>query len=665
MLIYRMLSVFIVFFSLTTEWIGGIMSQSLAAQDLQKKTSSEECLLIPRRLLFGNPEKASPRLSPNGHYLAYLAPNEKQVLNVWVRNLLNPQEADRVVTIDNKRGIQQFIWQQDSRHILYIQDRDGDENWHLYQVSIDQPQEPHLLTPYEGARVDLLAHEPNHPERLLIQHNHRNKSEFDIYEINLKTGETTLKMLNLGGVFSWGVDNDLNIRTALSYNKEGETVLRARESDDSDWKELVKLSPQEIGGAVVGFSPDNTKFHMVSSLGGNTARLLEVDLKTGKRRLILEDPMYDLSDVLYHPTRHTLEAVGIEKDRYHLSLLDPSLKGDFETIETLLPGIFKIVSRDRDNQKWIIASVSDVRPAHFYLYDRVTRKALFLFTPQPELEKYTLSSMQPISFKACDGMTLHGYLTLPAGLAPSKLPTVLLVHGGPWTRDAWGLSPAVQWLANRGYAVLQINYRGSTGYGKAYLNAGNREWAGKMHQDLLDGKAWMIEKGYADPSKVAIYGGSYGGYAALVGLSFTPDEFCCGVDIVGPSNLITLLKTIPPYWGPLKAQMDKRLGSLEDEEFLKARSPLFKAHQIQKPLLIGQGANDPRVKQAESDQIVQLMRDKGLPVEYLLFKDEGHGFVRPENRLKFYTAAEEFLARYLGGKMEAASKEEEWKTLRQ
>jgi dipeptidyl aminopeptidase/acylaminoacyl peptidase len=301
----------------------------------------------------------------------------------------------------------------------------------------------------------------------------------------------------------------------------------------------------------------------------------------------------------------------------------------------------------------------DDGPVPFYVYDRTSRKAAFLFSNRPAQEKYRLAKMQPISFQARDGLKVHGYLTLPVGLEPKNLPLVLNVHGGPWGRDTWGLDNEAQWLANRGYAVLQINFRGSTGYGKAFVNAGDREWAGKMHADLIDGKNWAVKLGYADPKKVCIMGGSYGGYATLVGLTFTPDEFACGVDVVGPSNLVTLLSTIPPYWAPIKSLFKKRVGDLETEQdFLKARSPLFKADQIKVPLLIGQGANDPRVKQAESDQIVAAMRKNGKLVEYIVFPDEGHGFARPENRLIFYAAAEPFLAKCLGGRAEPPSDKE-------
>jgi dipeptidyl aminopeptidase/acylaminoacyl peptidase len=323
---------------------------------------------------------------------------------------------------------------------------------------------------------------------------------------------------------------------------------------------------------------------------------------------------------------------------------------------------FGIVSRDKADKTWLVAYTMDDGPVYWYAYERATKRAELLFSNQPKLEGAKLAKMQAVSFKAKDGMTIHGYLTLPVGVAAKDLPLIVNVHGGPWARDNWGYRPEVQWMANRGYAVLQVNFRGSTGYGKAYLNAGDKEWGRKMHQDLLDGRDWVVKQGIADPKKVAIYGGSYGGYATLAGLAFTPTEFTCGVDIVGPSNLGTLLASIPPYWAPMKAMFTKRMG--DTEAILTERSPLYKAGDIVRPLLIAQGANDPRVKQAESDQIVAAMRKNGQTVDYLLFPDEGHGFARPENRMKFYAAAEAFLAKHLGGRVEAPSDAEKWDALK-
>ncbi|MBA2367777.1 MAG: S9 family peptidase [Candidatus Protochlamydia sp.] len=619
--------------------------------------------LIPRRLLFGNPEKASPRLSPDGKQLAFLAPDENNVLNVWLReDKTVPKE--KLITKDKKRGIRSFLWQYDLEHILYLQDKEGDENWHIYQTHIDTGTTKDL-TPYEGVCASILDYDHRFPNRMLILMNLRNPALFDVYTLNLDTGKTDLETENDREVFEWVVDRNLEVRMALSYNQDGSTLIRIRENKTSPWKEFMTLDPHETGGSVVGFTPDNRSIYLISSVDGDTARLLEVDAATGKRKLIIEDKQFDLSTVMLDPVDHHLEAVGFDKEKFEWIILDSKLKGDFDHLSEKLKGSFKIASKDIANQHWIVASFSDLRPIHYYSYHRQTKTLTFLFSTQPEMERYALSSMVPVSFAARDGMKLFSYLTLPAGLPGKKLPLILLVHGGPWARDSWGLNSTVQWFANRGYAVLQINFRGSTGYGKNYLNAGNRQWADKMRTDLLDGKDWAVQNEFADPKKVAIYGGSYGGYATLAALAFTPDEFCCGVDIVGPSNITTLLQTIPPYWLPLKAQTDRRLGDLEkDAEFLREISPLHKAHLIKRPLLIAQGANDPRVKQAESDQIVQAMRQNQLPVEYLLFPDEGHGFARPENRLKFMAAAEAFLTKYLDGRNEPPSQDENWESLR-
>ena len=369
--------------------------------------------------------------------------------------------------------------------------------------------------------------------------------------------------------------------------------------------------------------------------------------------MIAEDKQYDLSGVFAQRKTNKPLAVSFTRARTEWKVLDDSVKADFEALAKVQRGDFTIVSRTLDDQTWLVAYTSDDGPTALPRLRPQGEEGRVPVHHPAEAGEGKLAQMEPVEYKAQDGLTIHGYLTKPVGVEPKNLPTVLLVHGGPWARDTWGYSPMAQWLANRGYAVLQVNFRGSTGYGKEFLNAGNREWAGKMHQDLIDGVNWIVKQGVADPKKVAIVGGSYGGYATLVGLTFTPDVFACGVDIVGPSNIVTLLKTIPPYWAPMKALFTKRVGDLEkDEEFLNQRSPLYRADQITKPLLIGQGANDPRVKQAESDQIVKAMRDKKKEVQYVVYPDEGHGFARPENRLHFFAISEEFLAKHLGGRAE-------------
>jgi len=393
----------------------------------------------------------------------------------------------------------------------------------------------------------------------------------------------------------------------------------------------------------------------------NTARLLEVDIESGESRVIAEDPQYDVSTAMEHPRTRNLQAVAFVRAKTEWRILDDSIRGDFEKLAQASDAEFQVVSRDLDDRIWIVAYISDdVSPA-YHVYRRGADAPDFLFAQYPELADYTLADMRPLEIATRDGLTMHGYITMPAGVV-SQAPMVLLVHGGPWVRDVWGYNPLVQWLANRGLGVLQVNYRGSTGYGKAFLNAGDREWGAKMHDDLLDAKKWAIDSGYADPNRFGIMGGSYGGYAVLAALAFTPDEFTCGVDIVGPSSLLTLLRTIPPYWEPMRAMFDKRVGNIDtEEEFLKSRSPLFAADRIRAPLLIGQGANDPRVKKQESDQIVKAMRSHALPVEYIVFPDEGHGFARPENSLRFWAATEGFLAKYLGGRAEPPTPEEDWK----
>lgn len=642
---------------------GSFLAMSMPLLNAEEKSSlSHQASLIPRQYLFGNPEKTSAKLSPDGTKLAYLSPDSENVLNVWVRDLQQPGK-DRQITTDKKRGIRQYLWQFNQEYILYVQDKDGDENWHLYQTHLDT-QVNKDLTPYEGVKASILSVDSHFPHEILIEMNKRDCTCFDVYRLNLQTGQMSLEVENPGDVFHWIADHQLQVRVAQSYTPDGSTLIRTREDAKSPWRDWLKVDPQEVA-EVQGFSADNQFIYLMTSLEGNTTRLLKAHMATGERAVIAEDPHYDLSTLFMHPTNYTLEAVEVERERSDWIVLDPKLKSDFDYLAQQFKNPFFLTSRDLSNQNWIIVSQSDQRPSHFYFYRRPTKKLEFLFSTQPALERYQLNSMQPIRFQARDGMTLHGYLTLPAHQEPHRLPAVLLVHGGPWSRDSWGLQPMTQWLANRGYAVLQINFRGSTGYGKNYLNAGNREWANKMHHDLLDGKEWLVNQGYADANKVAIAGGSYGGYAALVGLTFTPDAFCCGIDLVGPSNLMTLLQTLPPYWNSFKSIMNLRVGNLETEaEFLKSRSPLFKADQIKKPLLIAQGANDPRVKQAESDQIVSAMREKQLPVEYLLFIDEGHGFARPENRLKFYAATEAFLAKHLGGRCEPPSPQENWEGLK-
>jgi dipeptidyl aminopeptidase/acylaminoacyl peptidase len=450
------------------------------------------------------------------------------------------------------------------------------------------------------------------------------------------------------------------VRAASATTKEGGTELRMRDAPKAPWKPLITVGLEE-NLDFVDFTEDGRSIVIQSSINADTTRLLEKSLKSGAERVLGYSEKSDVTGVLGYPTRHGVRAAAFDVDgRIGWTPVEPSMKGDLEALKNGLAGDFNVVSMDAADAKWIVAESRDLGPQRFWSYERKTKKLELLFSAQPKLEGLPLAAMKPFVITARDGLALPAYLSLPPGKAPKALPMVLLVHGGPWGRDTWGQNSTAQWLANRGYAVLQVNFRSSTGFGKKFLNAGNRQWGLAMHDDLLDALAWAVKEGVADPKKVAIMGGSYGGYATLAGLTFTPDTFACGVDIVGPSNIFTLLATIPPYWAAFRRQLVMRIGdpdNAQDKDMLTRASPLFSADKIKVPLLIGQGANDPRVKPSESEQIVSAMEKNGLPVTYVLYPDEGHGFARPENRIDFFARAEGFLSKCLGGRAEPLPKE--------
>lgn len=615
-----------------------------------QQSKTEVSPLIEREILFGNPEKTSPKLSPDGKYLAYIAPDENNVLQVQLRTV--GQADDRQLTADKKRGIRIFLWTYSGEELIYLQDTDGDENWHLFLVNI-QSNLVRDLTPFQGVQAYPIALDRNFPNQILVGMNIRDRSKHDVYRINLKNGAVEFDTDNPGNIVGWTADAQFQVRAATATTADGGSELLWRETADKSWESLRSWGPDDEGGALM-FSENGEILYIIGNHNANAERLIALDLETKQETDLASDPEYDVGGIVVHPTKREIQAVSFYKDKQEWQILDQSIAEDFEAIGKFRPGEFDLTSRNLADTTWLVAYMTDDGPVYYYAFDRASKTCTFLFSNQPKLEGLPLSSMEPISYTARDGLTIHGYLTKPVGVA-TPVPTVLLVHGGPWGRDTWGYDSEAQWLSNRGYAVLQINFRGSAGYGKAFLNAGNREWAGKMHDDLLDGVNWLVETGISQQDKIAIMGGSYGGYAALVGVTFTPDVFACAVDIVGPSNLITMMETIPPYWEALKAMEYHRIGNLNTEpEFLKSRSPLFFVDLIQKPLLIAQGANDPRVKKAESEQIVNAMKQAGKPVEYVLYTDEGHGFARPENRLHFYAIAEEFLAKYLGGRFEPA-----------
>lgn len=610
--------------------------------------------LIPRATLFGNPQRSRPRLSPDGKYLAYIAPDANNVLQVWLQD---PGSSDRQLTQDKKRGIRVFFWTYQENRLIYLQDADGDENFHLYLVDIVTGM-VRDLTPFEGVKANPVDLDPDFPDVALVSLNLQDQQKFDVYRINLTTGAVEFNTENPGNIVGWTADAQFQIRAATAATADGGSELLYRANPEAAWESLRRWGPDDEGGAI-GFSKDGNTLYVVGTHDANARRFIALDLTTRTETIVAENSQYDVGNIETHPTERTIQAVSFYKDKEEWTILDDSIRLDFEAIAQVRPGQFSIGSRTLADDQWLVTYLTDDGPVYYYQYDRASKSATFLFSNQPELEDLALAAMEPIEYQARDGLTIHGYLTLPIGIEAKDLPTVLFVHGGPWARDIWGLNPPVQWLANRGYAVLQVNFRGSTGYGKEFLNAGNRQWGKTMHDDLIDAVDWICNKGIADRTKVAIMGGSYGGYATLAGLTFTPDVFACGVDIVGPSNLLTLIRSVPPYWRPMMAIFAHRIGNVEtEEEMLKERSPLFFVDRIKKPLLIGQGANDPRVKEAESEQIVEAMREAEKPVEYVLYTDEGHGFARPENRLHFYGIVEEFLAKYIGGRAEPAAEVE-------
>lgn len=609
--------------------------------------------LIPRDVLFGNPERMGPQISPDGKYLAYIAPDDKNVLQVWMRTV--GEQDDRKLTADKKRGIRAYFWTYDGEQLIYLQDADGDENWHLYAVNV-KSNVVRDITPFQGIQARMVGLDPNFPHEALVGMNLNDARKHDVYRVNLRNGAVEFDTENPGNVLSWTTDPNFQVRAAMATTPDGGRDLMLRDAVDQPWRTVRHWSADDEGYAVE-FSVDNKTLYLVANHDANANRLLALDLATGAETVVAEDPQYDVGGLFVHPVTRIIQAVSFYRETLHWQVLDESIAADFDALAQVRRGEFRVGNRNLADDTWLVSYLTDDGPVYYYAYDRHTKTSTMLFSHQPKLEGLPLTQMKPISYTARDGLTIHGYLTVPVGVSAENLPTVLLVHGGPWGRDTWGFDPEAQWLANRGYAVLQVNFRGSTGYGKQFVNAGNREWAGKMHDDLIDGVNWIIREGIANPQRIAIMGGSYGGYATLVGLTFTPDVFACGVDIVGPSNIITLIKSIPPYWTPILWLFKHRIGDVEtEEEFLKSRSPLFFADRIKVPLLIGQGANDPRVKQAESEQIVEAVRNAGKPVTYVLYTDEGHGFARPENRLHFYAKAEEFLAKHLGGQFEPMEK---------
>ncbi len=637
---------------------GVLLNTAVFGGDPVPTPTGQETGLLPRSLFFGNPDRSSVEISPDGKHISFLAP-VNGVMNVWVGPIEHPGSA-KPVTQDTKRGIRQYFWAFTSQQVLFLQDEGGNENVHLFRVNLAD-HDIKDLTPEKNIRVRMNGISHRHPNEILIGLNDRNPAYHDVYRVNLSTGEKTLELKNdefAGFIY----DDDYKLRLSMKMKPDGTTLYS--QPDGDGWKEFLSIATDDsMTTRPAGFDKSGQVMYLIDSRNRDTGAFTTMDLKTGKQTVIAEDATCDAGDVMTHPTEDTIQAINFTYERSKWTFLDPVVKADFEVLGKVADGEVSVTSRTLDDKIWIVAFLMDNGPVRYYRYDRADKKATFLFTNRKALEGVPLQKMQSRVIKSRDGLDLVSYLTLPAGvdrenkgIASQPVPMVLLVHGGPWGRDDWGMNSLHQFYANRGYAVLSVNFRGSTGFGKKFVNAGNLEWAGKMHDDLIDAVDWAIKEKIAIPEKVAIIGGSYGGYATLVGLTFTPDKFACGVDIVGPSNIVTLLSTIPPYWAPLVQMFKDRVGDHTSEagkQFLADRSPLTHVDRIKKPLLIAQGANDPRVKQSESDQIVKAMTEKKIPVSYVLFPDEGHGFQRPTNSLAFNAVTEAFLAKHLGGRYEA------------
>ena len=639
---------------------GGKADDSVAAAPSAAAPASlEQVELIPRDALFGNPERANVQLSPDGKYLSWVAPLDG-TLNVWVAPA-GDLAAAKAVTRDTARGIRSYFWSYRPDTLLYLRDSGGDEDFHLYAVDLTSGQSRDL-TPFEKTTAQVVGVSDRHPGTVLVGMNDRDPQWHDLYRVDLASGERSLVEQNTHRIGEYVADADYVLRYATRSRPDGGLDLLRRAGER--WEQYDEI-PFEDGMTTgfAGLTKDGGTLYMRDSRGRNTNALFAVDTATGEKTLVHEDPRVDVGGALADPATGKVQAVAANYLREQWAVVDDAIEADLARLDAIGPGEASINTRTLDDKTWIVAYSAAESPVEYYRYDRDGKgggELTRMFSGRPALEGKPLVPMWPQELRSRDGKTLVSYLTLPPhadangdGKADRPVPMVLLVHGGPWARDAYGYSSYDQWLANRGYAVLSVNFRGSTGFGKEFTNAGDGEWAGKMHDDLIDAVQWAVAEGVTTQDKVAIMGGSYGGYATLVGLTFTPDAFACGVDIVGPANLNTLLSTVPPYWASFYKQLVRRMGDPETEEgkaWLTERSPLTRVDAISKPLLIGQGANDPRVKQDESDQIVNAMTAKNIPVTYVLFPDEGHGFARPENNKAFNAVAEGFLAQCLGGR---------------
>ena len=642
-----------------------LMSGCIDRNSIGVQTTSDNTSLIPREIvLFSNRDREDVQLSPDGSRISFCAP-VNGVPNLWVGPAKDPGAA-KPVTNYTRRSIGANEWAYTNRHILYIQDENGDGNYRIYCLNLSSGDVKNL-TPMRGVRAQILAKSPKYPQEIMIGLNDRDPQYYDIYRLNIETGNMTLIMkndrfqINQKNGPRVGIDGDYRIRFASKITPVG-GIERFELMDNGSWRLFSKTSPGEIF-EIFGFNRTGETAYFWDDRNRSTLALVAIDLKSGDKTVVAQDPRVDLWDYfIIHPKEKTVQAVSFNYERMYWQAIDPGLAKDLEYLSTVTDGDFRVVSQTLDNEAWIVAYVMDDGPMRYYYYDRKDGTARLLFTSNRELEGWPLAKMHPAVIRSRDGLDLVSYYTLPLksdpdgdGIPDAPLPMVLNVHGGPWGRDEWGYSFEHQWLANRGYAVLSINFRGSTGFGKNFTNAGNYEWGRKMQDDLIDGVNWAVQKGIADPDRIAIMGASYGGYATLAALTFTPEVFVCGVDESGISDMKTWIESMPSYDQRKSSMLASRLGAPQTEEgsiMLFERSPINHVDRIMRPLLITQGANDPVTPRDHSDRIVSAMQEKNLSVTYLLYPDEGHGLGRRDNIMLNYAVIEAFLAKHLGGRYE-------------
>jgi len=631
-----------------------------------KEKSAMSVPLIPREVLFGNPERALVRISPNGQYLSFCS-NLNGVQNIFITKTDTPANSTPI-TEDNGRGIRRYFWLYDNQHIVYLKDDGGDENWRIHVVDVTTHHDQ-IFTP-EKVNAYIYHVSDKFPDEILIGLNDRDTAYHDVYRLNIRTGEKTLILQNNQEFRDFVFDDDYKLRFASVTKGDGSTqcfkALPTEEPRKYNWESFMEYGIEDVyTTGLLGITRDGSLLYMTDSRGRDLNVLKEINLKTNTETVLAEAKKAEIEGIMASPITGTIQAYSTNYLRTEWAYFDKNLETHLQYIKKTLSGEVGIISRTSDDGIWVIADMKDDGPIGYYLYNTSQQKLTFLFYHRDALNAHALAKMEGVVIQARDGLEMPCYITKPSNTKGGPTPLVLVIHGGPWARDHWGYNPEAQWLANRGYAVLQVNYRGSTGFGKAFTSKGNLEWGRKMHEDLLDAVKWAVKEGIADPSKIAVYGGSYGGYASLWAATQSGDIFKCAIDVVGPSNLKTMLASFPAYWASFMEIAYRQVGdprTNDGQVLLTERSPLTHVDKIQIPILIVQGEKDPRVIQNESEQIVNAMKEKALPYIYMLFLDEGHGFARPQNRFAFYGVAERFLAENLGGNFEMLTNEELDKT---